>query len=399
MALPAVVLFVLELPNPKTLGVRYLLPSLALWAVVASPIALLIGRRLVAAALGLLLAVGAGELVSSYPHSIANTAAPFRPAYRVATDSNVDWGQDLGALMAWSPAHHPYVAYFGPRGVTVGDIPDARALVGRAPQEITGWVAASASDLTSADRSALAWLRAYCPVGTLGGSILLYHFVSPPSGAAVRPRRRHCVPGARATGWSEDEGCQPWLTNGLVAPEDVATYFGAVEWLLDVLGRGRSGAGVARASALTRYSTGGVAAHAVQGGILRLEQLLLEPEPTGTRRVDIPEFFGPNRMASVDDDDPLFVLLRAGAEDGAGAGPAALLEMARRSVAQLAELLPATPADRAIPLVRVPDGQVPLSEYLRTRVLEVVVHGDDVVASIDGWHPPDPPLRWRSTSA
>jgi hypothetical protein len=179
--------------------------------------------------------------------------------------------------------------------------------------------------------------------------------------------------------------------NGLVAPEDVATYFGAVEWLLDVLGRDEVARAWLEPSALTRYSTGGIAAHAVQGGILRLEQLLLEPEPTGTRRVDIPEFFGPNRMASVDDDDPLFVLLRAGAEDGAGAGPAALLETARQSVTALEELLPATPADRAIPLVRVPDGQVPLSEYLRTRVLEVVVHGDDVVASIDGWHPPDPP--------
>jgi hypothetical protein len=52
-----------------------------------------------------------------------------------------------------------------------------------APERVEGWVAASASDLTSADRGSLAWLRAYCPVGTLGGSILLYHFTSHPTGA------------------------------------------------------------------------------------------------------------------------------------------------------------------------------------------------------------------------
>jgi len=96
----------------------------------------------------------------------------------------VDWGQDFGLLATWSQGRHPYVAYFGPRGITDADIPGSRPLVGVAPSRISGWVAASASDLTSADRDSLSWLRAYCPVGTLGGSILLYHFTSPPTKAA-----------------------------------------------------------------------------------------------------------------------------------------------------------------------------------------------------------------------
>jgi 4-amino-4-deoxy-L-arabinose transferase-like glycosyltransferase len=176
VAVPALVLFVVELPNPRTLGVRYLLPSIALWTVLASPLALVMSRRLAALALGLVLAAAAAVTVSSYPHSIAYTAPPFRPAYRVATDSNVDWGQDFSLLVAWSRGRHPYVAYFGPRGIGEGDIAGARRLVGVAPGTITGWVAASASDLTSEDRESLGWLRAYCPVGTLGGSILLYRF-------------------------------------------------------------------------------------------------------------------------------------------------------------------------------------------------------------------------------
>jgi hypothetical protein len=178
---PALVLFVFELPGPRTLGVRYLLPSISLWCVAASPLALVVGRRLIALALAVVLAAAAAVTVASYPHSISYTAAPFRPGYRVATDSNVDWGQDFSLLDAWSRGRHPYVAYFGPRGVTVSSIAGARALVGTAPHRITGWVAASASDLTSADRGSLAWLRAYCPVGTLGGSILLYRFTVAPT--------------------------------------------------------------------------------------------------------------------------------------------------------------------------------------------------------------------------
>jgi 4-amino-4-deoxy-L-arabinose transferase-like glycosyltransferase len=184
VALPALVLFAFNLPGPRTLGVRYLLPSIALWIIVASPIALLVARRLVAIALGVVLAAAAVVTSLSVPDSIAYTAPPFTPGYRVATDSNVDWGQDFSLLVQWSHGRHPRVAYFGPRGITNADIPGARRLIGIAPSSITGWVAASATDLTSALRDdALGWLRGYCPVATLGGSILLYHFAAPPTGA------------------------------------------------------------------------------------------------------------------------------------------------------------------------------------------------------------------------
>jgi len=50
-------------------------------------------------------------------------------------------------------------------------------------------VAVSATALTSADRSQLAWLRNYCPVSVISGSILIYHFGQPPAvlPAAGRP--------------------------------------------------------------------------------------------------------------------------------------------------------------------------------------------------------------------
>jgi hypothetical protein len=36
----------------------------------------------------------------------------------------------------------------------------------------------SASLVTAAPTGAYTWLRTFCPVGTLGGSILLYHFAT-----------------------------------------------------------------------------------------------------------------------------------------------------------------------------------------------------------------------------
>ena len=179
---PAGVLFLFELPNPRTLGVRYLLPSIALWTVAAAPLALVVGRRMMAVGLGAVL-LAAGLLTAfSYPASLAWTAPPFTPGYRVATNSNVDWGQDFGLLVTWSHGRHSRVAYFGPRGVTVGDVPGARPLLGVAPTRIAGWVAASATDLTGSS-APLAWLRGYCPVRTLGGSFLIYYFASPPTSA------------------------------------------------------------------------------------------------------------------------------------------------------------------------------------------------------------------------
>jgi 4-amino-4-deoxy-L-arabinose transferase-like glycosyltransferase len=177
---PAGILFVFELPNPRTLGVRYLLPSIALWTVAAAPLAFVVRRKMMAVGLGAVF-LAAGLLTAfSYPASLAWTAPPFTPGYRVATNSNLDWGQDFGLLVSWSRGRHPRVAYFGPRGVTVGDVPGARPLLGVAPTGISGWVAASATDLTGAS-APLAWLRGYCPVRTLGGSILIYYFATPPT--------------------------------------------------------------------------------------------------------------------------------------------------------------------------------------------------------------------------
>ena len=41
--------------------------------------------------------------------------------------------------------------------------------------------------LNSANRPALSWLRAWCPVAILAGIYLIYHFSHPPASAAADP--------------------------------------------------------------------------------------------------------------------------------------------------------------------------------------------------------------------
>jgi hypothetical protein len=122
--------------------------------------------------------------VAASPDSLAWTTPPFTPSYATVTNSDVDWGQSLYLLQQWSRGKAPWVAYFGPRGLGGSPVTGARPLLGQHPAGVTGWVAVSATDLTSAERASLSWLRAYCPVQVLGGSILVYRFDAPPSATA-----------------------------------------------------------------------------------------------------------------------------------------------------------------------------------------------------------------------
>lgn len=176
---PGAVAFVALLLQPLNLGLRYAFPSLALWIVAASPVALALRGAVRTVAAGALAVTQLGALVAAVPHSLAWTPPPFQPGYRYASDSNIDYGQDLFRLRDWVRGKdEPYVVFIAPRGLD--EVDGSRPLHGADPATVTGWVAAGVTSLTVTDRDELSWLRAYCPVGDIGGSILLYRFDSPP---------------------------------------------------------------------------------------------------------------------------------------------------------------------------------------------------------------------------
>lgn len=162
--------------SPRNGGARYLLGGLALAGVCAAVgLANVRARRGIAGVVGVL---QIASLWSSVGHTLSWTPPPFRPGYDVTTDSNLDWGQDFDRLRTWAVGKQPYVAFFGAAGLDLADIPGARPLP-PAGAGVHGWVAVSATLLTAYGRDDLAWLRAYEPVGTIGGSIVVYRLDAP----------------------------------------------------------------------------------------------------------------------------------------------------------------------------------------------------------------------------
>ena len=171
--------------------------------------------------------------------------------------------------------------------------------------------------------------------------------------------------------------------------EEVDVYLGAVDWLRGILRRSEVVDSWDQPSAVEHYTVGGLAAHAVHG-VLWLEQVLRDAEPVGLRRVKVPEYMGLNRVEG-DHDDPFGRSLRSAAEAFAETGAHIVAAALTVSRDELATLLKEAPASRAVQVIRVAGAYAPLSEYVPTRVLEAIVHGDDIASSVPELRVPDPP--------
>jgi hypothetical protein len=181
VGLPMVTLAATMVYGAEQLGVRYTLPVLALGLVLGGgAAATLVTRRTGVAVIAVVAVVAVAQLFwfyESQPNSLAWTAPPFRPAYRVTTDSNVDWGQDLYVLRRWAKGRPMYVSYFGGPGSSPG-WPAARPLPSSldAARGLRGTIAISVSSETAAGQAFFKWLWAYCPVEKVGDTILVYRF-------------------------------------------------------------------------------------------------------------------------------------------------------------------------------------------------------------------------------
>ena len=186
------------LPATLNIGVRYVLPLVPMLALTAGMGAVYLFRRprhrwLWSGVAGALLLWTAVSSWAAHPDTIAyfNELAGNRPE-RFLVDSDLDWGQDMGRLVATLRERH--VPYLHMNCQYTGD--DSRLALPAWDsldpyQPVTGWVAVSFTRLKTyawlvarqqgRGELAFAWLDRYQPVARVGKSILLYYIPEKPN--------------------------------------------------------------------------------------------------------------------------------------------------------------------------------------------------------------------------
>ena len=152
-------------------------------------------KRKFAVALVLLFVAYIGSSLSSSPNYISyynELAGGTKNGYKIAVDSNYDWGQDFYHLLAFVKANQIQklrLDYFGGEDPAywLGEkyIPLNPREEGFTPSEVEGWVAVSANQLMGGTAKPAAsfdqptgyygWLQQYIPVARAGKSIFIYH--------------------------------------------------------------------------------------------------------------------------------------------------------------------------------------------------------------------------------
>ncbi|HEX6524857.1 MAG TPA: maleylpyruvate isomerase N-terminal domain-containing protein [Streptosporangiaceae bacterium] len=115
-----------------------------------------------------------------------------------------------------------------------------------------------------------------------------------------------------------------------------------------------------------------------------------DPLPAGTELLTVMDHYARVEWIDAPLDDEANVSIRADGADEAAAGPAALARRTADAVNQLRTMLPQQDGDRPYYLPWT-GWALPLKDFLTTRLLEIVIHLDDLAVSVDCTPPPLPP--------
>lgn len=132
-------------------------------------------------------------------------------------------------------------------------------------------------------------------------------------------------------------------------------------------------------SALAKLSVRGLAGH-LAGQIFFIPKVLAEPVPT-EEVIPLHEYYARVSWIGSDLDDPFNVLIRTSGEQDAADGPTALAARVEATVEELRAVLPTAPSR---PVRRPTWGawSISLDDFVTSRLLEVVVHCDDLAYSV-----------------
>jgi hypothetical protein len=131
-------------------------------------------------------------------------------------------------------------------------------------------------------------------------------------------------------------------------------------------------------SALAEFRVSGLAGHLARG-VFNVERWLAEPPPQGGVPIDAVAYFLTVTEPAPNLDDAVPRRIRETGEQEAAAGPEALARECDAARGRLAALLPTVPLDRPVGML---SHVLPLDQCLLTRLVELVVHLDDLAVSV-----------------
>ncbi|TDD24607.1 maleylpyruvate isomerase N-terminal domain-containing protein [Nonomuraea diastatica] len=157
------------------------------------------------------------------------------------------------------------------------------------------------------------------------------------------------------------------------------SYLVAATSAVSLLRHPAVGASWDKPSALTEFSVSGLAGHLAHqlvrvGDVLPGDGEVQEP-------IDLIDHYSRSPWVQAGLDHESNVSVRRGGEAVAANGPAALAERSQALLDRLSAALPAEPADRVVMLPWA-GWCLRLDDFLLTRLMELVVHSDDLAASV-----------------
>ena len=132
------------------------------------------------------------------------------------------------------------------------------------------------------------------------------------------------------------------------------------------------------ASSLPEFSVRGLAGHLVRCVVIVPRYLDADPSPEGEPIAPLSYYDRAILSSDINSDDHVSVRTRG--EELASEGHGALVALLDAGLIEARTKLASAPPDRLVRVVR--DLVLPLDDYLATRIVEIVVHADDLAHSV-----------------
>jgi hypothetical protein len=165
-----------------------------------------------------------------------------------------------------------------------------------------------------------------------------------------------------------------------------AAFLAATDHVATIVSRADVRAAWHEQSALAEWEVGGLVAHLAGQPVTTVA--LLRADPIGDP-IPLEEHYARSAWVRASLDDEVNVSIRESGDARAADGPDAVLAAVTEARDALPDLLAAQPDDRAV-LIPWAGWSLGLDDFLTGRLMEVVVHGEDVAASVGFTTPPLP---------